>query len=282
MIRLFPPCLVIAAALALASCSAIDFAYNNAAPFVAREIDDALDLNDQQRAQLDAELQQFFSWHRQHELLRYQQLLNAAAQAVEDGITAREFLDISNDLRLAWRRSFTRIIDGMGWLMTTLTPEQIDHYQRYFREKTEEYDDYLQMSMQQREIFQVEKGIKRLEEWFGSFDEIEREKISARLLQLPEFYLPWIGYREARHQALVDALRSASSVGLSPQQLHAILLDPDTEYARAFEPVRRAYWQAYAHMIEDISGWNRKAQLRHAVERLRDYADISAGLANDN
>jgi len=282
MMRLFAPCLVIAAVLALSGCSAIGFAYNNAPAIIGSETEDALDLNEQQRAQLDLKLEEFFNWHRQQELVRYQQLLNVAAQVAADGITAREFLAVGDELRLAWERSLERLIDDLGGLTTTLTAAQIDHCQGYFREKNEEHDDYLQMSLQQREIFRVNKGLRQLEDWFGSFDDAQREKITARLQQLPDFYLSRISYREARQQALIDALRSAAGAGLSRQQLHDILLGPDTGYARAFEPARRAYLQAYAQMIEDISGTLSKAQLRHAVERLRDYADISTRLADNS
>jgi hypothetical protein len=103
--------------------------------------------------------------------------------------------------------------------------------------------------------------------------------------QLPEFYPAWITYREARQQAIMDALRKAKIEGLSRQhvrqQLKFILLDPASDYASAFEPARRAYWQAYAEMIEDINDQLNKAQLRHAVRRLQNYANTVADLASD-
>jgi hypothetical protein len=82
----------------------------------------------------------------------------------------------------------------------------------------------------------------------------------------------------------MDALRKAKTEGLSRQhvrqQLKFILLDPTSDYASAFEPARMAYWQAYAEMIEDIVDRLSKAQLRHAVKRLQNYADTVADLAS--
>jgi hypothetical protein len=286
MRHFFFVCFITLATLLTVGCSAINYAYNNAPSYVADEIDDVFDLDDAQKHQLDERLQSFFAWHRQHELPRYQQTMNAAAIAIADGLSAAEILKISADIRLAWRRSLTQAIEELGDLALTLSPAQIEHFQQYFHDDAEEYRDYQQMSAQQRQIFRGERGIKRLQKWFGKFDELQREKISLRLKQLPELYPAWITYREARQQALVDALRNARTEGSSrqhvKQQLKFILLDPTSDYANAFEPARKAYFQAYAEMIEDIGDQLSKAQLRHAAKRLQNYANTAADLANDN
>ena len=285
MRRFYFLCFMTIATLLTGGCSAINYAYNNAPSFVADEVDDAFDLDDAQEHQLDERLHEFFAWHRQHELPRYQQTMNAATIAIADGLSAAEFLEIGADLELAWRRSLTQAIDDLGDFALTLSPAQIEHFQQYFHDHGEEYRDYLQKSAQQREIIRVNRGMKRLQKWFGKFDEFQREKISLRMKQLPELYPAWITYREARQQALVDALSKAKSEGLSRQhvrqQLKFILLDPASDYASAFEPARRAYWQAYAEMIEDIGDLLTKAQLRHAVKRLQNYTETVADLASN-
>jgi hypothetical protein len=274
MTRLLPTCLVVGATLALASCSAIDIVYNNAPSFVGGEIEDALDLDDEQRAQLDARLQRSFDWHRQQELARYRVMLSDAALAIEDGISAEEYLAIYNDVHAAWERSLLRLIDDLHGLTAILTPAQIDSYDQYFRERSEKYQDYLEMSPQQREIFNTTQAIEQLEDWTGKLEDLQLEKITARLRQLPQRRMAWIYFREARHQALIAALRKAPGKGLSVKQLQYILLDNASEYARVYEPQRIAYYQAYAQMIEEVSGWLNKAQIAHAVERMREFEEI--------
>jgi hypothetical protein len=166
------------------------------------------------------------------------------------------------------------LINDLQGLTATLTPAQIDHYDQYFRERSEKYQDYLEMSPQQREIFREEQLIEQLEDWTGKLDELQREKIAARLRQLPQRRLAWIRFREARHQALIAALRKAPDSGLSVQQLQHILLDTSSAYARVYEPQRIAYHQAYARMIEEVSGWLNRAQIAHAVERLREFEEM--------
>jgi hypothetical protein len=280
MNQIYLRCLAAACIVILGGCGMIDYAYKKAPAYVASEFDEAFDLSESQVGQLDSRLDQFFTWHRQQELGRYQQLLEQAALSAADGISAAEFLKLNKDIRLAWRRSLGKAIDNLGDLVVTLDQQQVENYQRYHRANAEEYEEYLQKSDQQREIYRVRRSIDRLEKWFGSFTRDQEEKIRDRLQRLPDFYEPWIVYREARQQALVKALNNATDAGLTRQQLQTILLDPSTDYARTFEPARQSYWQAYAVALEDISSWLTMAQKQRVAEKLRHYARIAARLTD--
>ena len=89
-------------------------------------------------------------------------------------------------------------------------------------------------------------------------------------------------FREKRHQALVKALRDSSGKGIDPKHLKKIMVDPDTDYARAFEPARQAYWQGYAAALADITSWLSDKQRQHAVARLQRYASIIDQLASQD
>jgi len=282
MTRICRSCFIILAALFMTGCGAINYAYNNAPSFVANEFDNAFDLDDAQQNQLDTALQEFFHWHRKHELARYRQLMDSAALTISDGLSASEVLALRAEFLLAVHRSVARAIDDIGGIAVTLTPAQIDHYQQYFRDDAAEHEDYLQMSLQQREIYRIDRNLKRLEKWFGRFDQQQRDEISRRLQRLPDLYPAWITYREARQQALLSALRAAATDGLSTRQLKFILLDPSSDHARAYESARNAYWKAYAQALEEISGSLGKAHFEHAVSRLQNYAEIVAELMQDD
>jgi hypothetical protein len=276
--RIFQTCLVIGCVLILLSCSIIDSAYNNAPVIIANEFDNAFDLSDEQQNLLDSRLQPLLAWHRQHELPRYQQLLEQAARSADDGIEATEFLTLQREAHLAWQRILEKSIDSLGDLVTTLSPEQIENYRQYDREHSEEFDDYLKKSQQQREIHRSERSYDRLSSWFGGFDSSQEERVRARLQQLPDIYEPWYRYRQARQQALFEIFTAKLASDLTRQRLKAILLGSATAYARTFEAERRAYGQAYALALEDISGWLTRAQRHRAAERLREYARVAARL----
>jgi hypothetical protein len=265
--------------LALSGCGAVaDLAYDSAPTYVASELEDAFDLDDAQIRQLDGRLVDFFDWHRAQELVRYREVLEAAATASADGIEAAEFMRLRGEIRAAWRRSFDKAIDSLGDLAVNLDPEQIDRFDTWFREGSREFEEYLEKSPQQREIIRVEEHLDRLENWFGDFDFETRKKVRARLEQLPDLYEPWLRYRSARHQALVSALRDIARDGPDPDRLKAVI-SPDSDYARAYEPARVAFWQAYAVVLEDVSGWVSERQLQRVASKLRDYAEIAGRLS---
>lgn len=279
MKRIYRLCFATACSLILAGCSMIDIAYNNAPSLVSSEIDDAFDLDSLQNTQLDSRLDRFFVWHREEELIRYRQLLDQAALAASDGITAAEFMELNKNVRLAWRRSLEKAIDSFGDLAVTLTPQQIENYKQYHRESFSEFKDYLEKSAQQREIFRVGRNFDRLEDWYGDFDEFQESKIMLRLRQVPDIYEPWLRYREARQLAFIEVLNRAATTGINQAELKAVLLDPSTEYALAYEPLRQSYWQAFAVALEDINRWLTTEQRKRAVNKLRKYAQVAARLS---
>lgn len=261
----------------LVSCSGFaGLAYDNAPRLVAGEIDEAFDLDRAQSHQLDARLERFFTWHRSEELERYQQLLNRAALDAADGITAAEFLALRVEISAAWDRALDKAIDDLGDLAVDLSPAQIERFVEYHSEASEEYVEYLEKSEQQREKYRVKRTYRRLEGWYGDldFDSDLGQRVRDRLREIPDIYQPWLEYRERRQQALLAALREVPHTGFDRQRLRRILLDPTTDYARAFAPARQAYWQAFAAALEDISSWMNEQQHERVVTRLQRYARV--------
>lgn len=263
--------LFVAVVTLVAGCSFINFAYNNAPSLVAGRIDDAFDLERHQIEQLKPRLKEFFAWHRAYELPRYRELLQQAAADAADGVSAAEFMALNESIREAVQRSVEKAIDSIGDLASTLTPGQIEQFDRYYHESSDEYRDYLEKSEPQRKIYRVERALRRLENWFGTFDDSMETRVRARFEQLPDLRLPWINYRDQRHRALLAALRDARATDPSPR-LKRILLDPGTDFAREFEPERLRYWQAYAVALEDIGFWLQQRHTRHVISKLEDYA----------
>lgn len=280
--NLFQKSLIALTLLTLAGCGGVaDIAYNSAPRLVASEIDDAFDLDTVQSDRLDSRLERFFAWHRNEELARYQQFLDRAALDAADGITAVEFLALRAEIGAAWDRALEKVIDNLGDLAVDLTPEQIESFVQYHDDKSEEYIEYLQKSEQQREVERIQRAYERLESWYGEFDFLLEDRVRARLREIPDIFPPWIEFRERRQQALLAALRDVPANGFDRQRLRRILLDPTTGHARTFEPARRAYWQAYAAALEDISSWLTKQQRQRVVIKLQKYARVVERLRND-
>ncbi len=266
----------------LSGCSIVNLAYDNATSLIADRLEDAFALTEEQSAGLQPRLDQLLAWHRSEELPRYRDLLDEAATRAVDGISAAEIIWLSESVRLEWHRLLERTIDCCGDLAVTLTREQIAHFARYHREASEDFDDYLRMSLQQREIYREDQQLERLEKWFGDLDYSVERRIRARLQSVPDIWEPWLRFREARQREVLRVLTEVADGEQLQRELKYVLLSPDSAHAREFEPPRREYWRRYAAAIEDISSWLSPGQHRHAVERLRDYAQVVTQLAEAN
>lgn len=263
----------------LSSCSIVNLAYDNASTLVSARLEDAFALTEAQQVALEPRLDELLAWHRNDELPRYRELLESAATQAADGISASEIIWLSDSVRAAWQRLLARMVDCCSDLATQLTPAQIEHFARYHREQSGEYDDYLEMSEQQREIFRADRQIGRLQKWFGDFDEGLELRIRKRLAAVPDIWLPWYRFREARHRELLRVLAQNDDPVTMRRELEFVLFEPQSAHASEFERARRLYWRGYAAAIEDIDGWLSKQQRDRAVARLRDYAQVVTELA---
>lgn len=260
--------------LLLAACSSANFAYNRAPGFISDEFEQAFDLNPDQTEQLDSKVRQFFTWHRKVELGRYQLLLKQAATDAENGISADEFLRIIAEVRGIWNRSMNKAIDEMGDLATTLSPQQISHFESYYRESLEDDDNYLERKPDRRQVIRATRSLERLEGWYGDFDNALEDRLFTRLQELPNAYEPWLEYRDAQITELVRIFASASDTQSMQTQLRYLLLDPQHPITQKFEPTRAAYWKAYGQMLEEINGWLTPEQQQNAVDRLERYVRL--------
>ena len=263
--------------LLLSACSAIDLAYNNAPSWVSGKFDDAFNLTENQKQQLNSRLQGFFNWHREQELHRYQVILDGAARHAEDGVSVSEFLELNHQIEQTWNRTVTKAIDEFGDLASSLSPAQIKHYQSYYLEKSEEHDENLEKTPQQRSLYRARRNLDRLENWYGDFDDDLWERVITRLQQLPDISQAWKKYRNARHQALIAVL--ARKPDQIKPDLYRVLLNNDTPYAQEFEPARKAHRLAYADALEEINGWLSPKQRQKAVKKLQEYARIATRLS---
>ncbi len=283
MKALLKPLLCVIAVLILTSCSAIKLVYDRAPKLAANALDDTFDLNRDQRSQLDARLKSFFQWHRQNELPRYRQFLTEVSSEVTEGITAAEIIRFSQQARAARDRAMAKAIDLVGDLASSLSPAQIEHFERTYQKKRAEHDEDRAKSPEVRAEKRTKRHLKRIEHWTGSFSAKEEKRIIARLMQLPAAHAEWDNYRDAQHQALVEILSEASNTANpenTQQQLRELLLDHENRLNRPLQPIRQRSLQAWSEAAEEISSWLTEKQKQKAVAKLKKYASVIAEIEN--
>ena len=127
------------AATVLAGCSANRFIYNRADTFVRWVVDDYVDLNRDQQAAFDTDLQQLLDWHRRDELPQYRQFIVSSRYALGNGVTLQEAVAISESIEAAADRIQIRLVDLLLHSAERLSDRQI---QDFLTEVDRQQEDY--------------------------------------------------------------------------------------------------------------------------------------------
>ncbi|MGI9299297.1 MAG: DUF6279 family lipoprotein [Luminiphilus sp.] len=120
--------LMLLAATVLAGCSANRFIYNRADTFVRWVVDDYVDLNRDQQAAFDTDLQQLLDWHRRDELPQYRQFIVSSRYALGNGVTLQEAVAISESIEAAADRIQIRLVDLLLHSAERLSDRQIQDF----------------------------------------------------------------------------------------------------------------------------------------------------------
>lgn len=157
------------ATLLLAACSTLSLGYPQLPRLASWWIDSYLDLDRAQDAQLDAVLEQLYTWHRREELPRLQALLKRAdALWAEGGATEAKLLQLEREAGESIERTLAQAAPLATPLLASLRPAQWERLQRKLAERLNEWRE------KQQEADAAERRGKRfadgLERWLGDVE----------------------------------------------------------------------------------------------------------------
>jgi hypothetical protein len=260
------------AAAALAGCSAIRIAYDNADHFLRWRLGSYLDLRGEEQRELYRSIDAFLVWHRAQALPRYAALSEEAARRLDDGLS-REDLNWGYDALMAQaRESLRAAATQIAPVLDRMSAEQVAYLEKRLAEDDRKFARELRGSEAERRKRRAKRMQEQLEEWVGGLTQAQvervrlyaerapltdefrgrdRKRMQAELLgmlrrheakkRLPEFAAHWQQGREPAHTALNEAWR---------REFDAMLLDLDrtltpAQRSRAVATLRR-YAQDFA------------------------------------
>ncbi len=153
----------------LVGCSLRKIGYNLAPRFLVSRIADTFDLNKAQKQQAHAAVAGLHSWHRQNELPRYVEFLDAILAKTADGLTRDEVQWMLTEGEHAWERAAQKVVPEAAALLVTLTPEQISHSEAEMKKGSQERFERLELSEQDYVNFRLKKAKKTMNTWLGSY-----------------------------------------------------------------------------------------------------------------
>ena len=132
--------LVLLLAAQLSGCG-VKLMYNNLDRFARWNMSDYVDLNDEQRAYFDAEVDALLYWHRTHQLPEYADLLETLPTTFSNGADLAEILWISDRMFVWYEQLEARLVHIAVEIMLSLEEEQVAELPRRLERDNEELEE---------------------------------------------------------------------------------------------------------------------------------------------
>lgn len=278
-------------ALLLAGCSAIGLAYNQSNVLVYWWLDDLVGFDRGQAQAVKGGLLDLLAWHRRQQLPAWAAHLDRLATEVTRDATADQACGWYQRLLTHRDAVLTQAAPLMAPVAASLTPAQLLHLERRFRERDEKWrKEHLQPDLGKREAELLDRTVERLERLYGSVPREQRQWLGDQLRGSPWDPQRWLAERQAHQRQTIDSLRQIRSkagaaptlgssneetLGLTRRWLQRVT-QPSNETARG--DIDRLV-RHQCGLTADFHNRTTPQQRQHAADQLADWAREARRLA---
>jgi hypothetical protein len=205
--------LVIFSSLIIVGCSTVALGYNRL-PFLAiLELNSIFDLSDEQDKLARIELDAWLEWHRGSHLPQYIVKLEQWEKLVLQDLTSEQFCKEVDVIRAFTNEAVEKFIPALTPIVQTLTPKQIEKWNKYQEEKDKEFVENFGKGKKGEIINEkrLKRTIKRAEMIYGTLSKSQKDVLTQRLdksVFTAEQVLP---ERKRRHQDALIAVNLIKS-----------------------------------------------------------------------
>lgn len=269
----------------LTACSAVRLGYDQGPTLAWWWLDRQFDFSSEQKPRVQGALADWFDWHRATQLPLYADELARLQRFKTERLTPAQTCALAAGWQQRLRSAAAQALPAAAEVVRTLTPAQIDHFQRH---QAETLDDaatkFLKPATEaERRKVVFDREVERFESLYGSLDDAQRQRLAEGLAASPFDAERWIAERRARSADLVRALRQwqaeradAATVQAGLQRLaDEVLASPRL----AYRELQRRVTEANCAIAADLHNSATPAQRQRAAERLKGWESDARSLA---
>lgn len=266
--------LVGALALSLAGCGTA-FIYERADRFAGRWVNGYLELEPQQRAALEAELEALHEWHRREHLPRYAAWLRSVAAQLEapGALGPAEIRGRGEELGAFWRELADRALPPLLEVGAGLGDAQVDEFVTRLREEHRELqEEDSGRSAEWRAARRARSMERFLKRFAGRISADQRAEIRAWSRQLEPSREAWLESRVGWIDAMERALAGRRDTEALELAARTLITRPEERWSEEYAGmVERNSARTTAFLASFLAGLEPGQRMR-AVERLTDLA----------
>lgn len=266
----------------LAGCT--NFFYNRLDTLAAWYIQDLVSLDDSQRNDLRAWLNETLQWHRRSELIRYAKFVRELAATAERPGTASTYKGVEAQVEGFGSRLVEQAAPDAARLLMSLTPEQLDEFEANLAEKARERNEknlaaQAEGKWHEKRAKDIEKQLKR---WTGAVTKEQRQLIAQLTGQFQSTTTDWLESQERWRQAMFGALRARFTAGQSPavveERILTLLRTPEAQWTRAYQAKATQNREQSLTVLGAIDASLTTSQRAHLQRELLQLADQFEGM----
>ena len=209
--------------LALAGCSMVRLAYDQAPNLTYWWIDGYVDSSGEQTTRLRESIDRWYVWHARTQLPDYAALLARAQREVLAPLTPAAACAWVADAERRVATALEAAVPAAAELMLSLTPAQLQHIERRMGKGNEEMRaDFLQADPEERKAASLKRALERFERIYGRLDGAQRERLAALLAQSSFDAERWLSERRLRQRDILQTLRTVSLASASGDRAAAL------------------------------------------------------------
>lgn len=279
------PLLAVLAALLVAGCSTMKFAYEQAPRLAYWWIDPYVDFDDDQERRAKQDISRWFAWHRTSQLPHYAQALSRAQREAAQDATPAQACQWWQQVQ-QWRdTAFEQAVPMAVNLALSIKPEQIEHLQQHYTKTNKKFrNDYLQDDPKVRQREAVKRVVERAERVYGRLDDTQRHWIAQKVAASPFDAQLWSQERQRRQRDIVQTLRTLQAGNATREQAdeavrgiyHRVVASPNEAY-RAYAEKLTAY---NCEFVAQLHNRTTPEQRQVAAERLQGWETDFRALAD--
>lgn len=278
--RLTSVALLLGVLVVCSGCS-VKFAYNNVDRLVRWQVSDYFDLDVDQKAYLQAQVQELLAWHRVNHLPQYARYLETLAVQLSDGATQTQIAGVFAQF-LVWGYEIEdRALPAAAHILASLSDEQVAALPARLEKSNIEFsEDELDASETQIQAEWADDFEDVMERFTGRLDRKQRAYIERRAsAYVPERVL-WAEYRrrwQADMLALLEQRRHTEGFAAEFRALTKAREDYyGEEYTRISEQNIQLSREIAAHVLSNLSD-KQSARFAESLQELaEDFEELAA------
>jgi hypothetical protein len=264
----------LAPALVTSGCLLSRIGYDNAETLARWTIGDYVDLDPEQRLQLERALRQIHLWHRRVELPIYAAIAFEAARRVEQRLGPADLDWAESVFRMRYDALTGQVARQLADFASSIEPAQTARMKRKFARGNERFRaENVDITAPARTEKRVDEGLELIDDWVGSLERDQERLLAAKLAALPETAEHGYAQRLARQQALLDLVDKRPARDKLIAGVKLWLIGWEAGRSPAHQRIEAEWMRQCRQLVLDLDAMLTRQQRSHVVEKLREHGD---------